>query len=85
MLCRKQCFEVLKVVEFTFKRIQAMLSQSMPMMLRHMANELLAVFRPVRAKLSTTARLDDAKREILAAVRSSSTVGCVCVCLLVTR
>ena len=63
-----QCVELLKVIEFAFRRKNASIAECQSILLRHMAGEIMALFRPLHNKLQ--GRLTDQKREILMAVRS---------------
>lgn len=64
-----QCVELLKVIEFAFRRKNASIAECQSLLLRHMASEILDVFRPLKRKLQ--GRLNHQKREILLAVSGS--------------
>ena len=55
------------MIEFAFRRKNASIAECQSLLLRHMASEILDVFRPLKRKLQ--GRLNHQKREILLAVR----------------
>ncbi|TMW66090.1 hypothetical protein Poli38472_003855 [Pythium oligandrum] len=62
------CIEILKAVEFMFARKNPILAESCSLVLRQVAHSLFAYFRPLKARLEASARFDDTKLDVLAAV-----------------
>lgn len=62
------CIEILKAVEFMFARKNPILAESSSHLLRQVAHSLFAFFRPLKAQLEASKKVDDTKLDVLAAV-----------------
>lgn len=63
-----QAVELLKVIEAEFQRKSTVIAESVPHLLRGLSHDIIATFRPVKAKLMSASGLDPARQETLAAI-----------------